>query len=194
MSKDRKGRGVIAIALFQIAGALERWAKAQESIAATNHRIAMTQEAHLNLAQADFDLRQGVKNEIADLPAKVGELRELLVRAIESGELVLRTEPPFAYDQRAAEAHYTQGSRAALFLRGDNGEPLPYVTVARKRSRILALEAQMPFTVETDRGVMRGEAGDWLVTNHPDDDPGSDLWTISRERFENTYEVLRADA
>jgi hypothetical protein len=35
---------------------------------------------------------------------------------------------------------------------------------------------------------MAGKAGDYLVTNHPDDDAGSDLWTISAERMDNTYE------
>ena len=37
---------------------------------------------------------------------------------------------------------------------------------------------------------MVGHAGDYLVTNHPDDDSGSDLWTISRERLEATYELV----
>lgn len=62
--------------------------------------------------------------------------------------------------------------------------------VYRKRSRILALELLEPFTVETDRGVMAGAPGDYLATNHPDDDAGSDLWTISRERLEATYEPV----
>jgi hypothetical protein len=59
-----------------------------------------------------------------------------------------------------------------------------------KIARILALRIAVPFIVHTDRGPMRGEAGDWLATNHPDDDPGSDLWTISDERMAATYQVV----
>lgn len=58
----------------------------------------------------------------------------------------------------------------------------------RKKARILAVQVDVAFVVETDRGPMRGRGGDWLVTNHPDDDPGSDLWTISDERMQATYE------
>lgn len=66
----------------------------------------------------------------------------------------------------------------------------PTVLVARKAARILAIRIDHPFEVETDRGLMQAQAGDWLVTNHPDDDPESDIWSISHERFSNTYEVL----
>jgi hypothetical protein len=58
----------------------------------------------------------------------------------------------------------------------------------RKKARILAIRMTEPFTVQTDRGPMTGVPGDWLVTNHPDDDPGSDMWSISDERMRNTYE------
>ena len=60
----------------------------------------------------------------------------------------------------------------------------------RKKARIIAFQMTEPFTVETDRGVMVGQSGDWLVTNDPRDDPGSDLWTISAERMANTYEMV----
>ena len=76
-----------------------------------------------------------------------------------------------------------QADRASL-LRGDFGQN----SYMRKRSRIVAVQMQEPFTVETDRGVMSGVAGDWLVTNDPRDDPSSDLWTISADRMANTYE------
>lgn len=62
--------------------------------------------------------------------------------------------------------------------------------VARKTARILAISIPHDFVVETDRGVMTGEPGDWLATNHPDDDPGSDLWVISDERFQATYTLV----
>lgn len=60
----------------------------------------------------------------------------------------------------------------------------------RKTARIIAVEMQQDFEVETDRGVMKGVAGDYLVTNHPADDTSSDLWTISRERMFATYEEV----
>lgn len=77
--------------------------------------------------------------------------------------------------------HVTQEHRDTLIAD-------PTGRVVRKRSRAIALQMHVPFTVETDRGLMRGEAGDWLMTNHPDDDPGSDLWSISDARFQQTYE------
>jgi hypothetical protein len=77
---------------------------------------------------------------------------------------------------------YTQADHAELV---NNPDAQAY----RKRSRILAVRMTESFTVRTDRGPMEGSAGDWLVTNHPDDDPGSDLWTISDERMMATYEI-----
>lgn len=62
--------------------------------------------------------------------------------------------------------------------------------VFRKTARIVAVMAYADFTIETDRGLMKGCAGDWAVTNHPDDDPSSDIWTISAERMAATYEEL----
>ena len=75
---------------------------------------------------------------------------------------------------------YTQDDRDAL-LRDPNA------TTHRKTARILAVQQDAPFMVHTDRGPMSGMPGDYLVTNHPDDDAGSDLWTISAERMANTY-------
>jgi hypothetical protein len=75
---------------------------------------------------------------------------------------------------------FTQAYRPALLA-------LEGASEWRKTARIIAVQLDVPFTVETDRGVMVGRAGDWLVTNHPDDDPGSDLWTISAERMAATY-------
>lgn len=80
--------------------------------------------------------------------------------------------------------HYTQDDRQRLIdavLEDAEGG------VFRKASRIIAVQQTEPFTVETDRGPMTGQAGDWLVTNHPEDDAGSDLWTISAERMSGTY-------
>ncbi len=79
--------------------------------------------------------------------------------------------------------HYTQEFRAKLLATRD-------APIFRKKARIVAVEMLVPFTVETDRGIMRGEAGDWLVTNHPADDPGSDLWTISAARMASAYEPV----
>lgn len=80
-------------------------------------------------------------------------------------------------------ALFTQASRPLFLISGN-------LVVARKSARILAKRMDYPFVVETDRGPMRAEAGDWLVTNHPEDDAGSDLWSISDERFRSTYEVV----
>jgi hypothetical protein len=60
--------------------------------------------------------------------------------------------------------------------------------VFRKTARIIAAQIAGEFTVETDRGPMEGHDGDWLVTNHPEDDPGSDVWVISNERMTATYD------
>jgi hypothetical protein len=83
---------------------------------------------------------------------------------------------------RPVEQHiYRQSERDALLQDTD-------ARTFRKTARILAVQQTLPFIVYTDRGPMQGAAGDWLVTNHPDDDPGSDLWTISAERMASTYE------
>lgn len=60
--------------------------------------------------------------------------------------------------------------------------------IAMKHARIIAIKINEDFTVETDRGIMSGVAGDYLVTNHPDDDTTSDLWTISQAQMDATYE------
>jgi hypothetical protein len=78
---------------------------------------------------------------------------------------------------------YKQGDQVALVAD-------PAGVCYRKRARIIAVQQDQPFIVYTDRGPMTGQAGDWLVTNHPEDDPGSDLWTISAERMANTYEEV----
>lgn len=59
-----------------------------------------------------------------------------------------------------------------------------------KVARILAVQVRVPFIVQTDRGPMRGAPGDWLVTNHPEDDAGSDIWCISDERMRSTYRIV----
>lgn len=60
----------------------------------------------------------------------------------------------------------------------------------RKTARIVATRMTVPFEVETDRGIMQGVAGDWIVTNHPDDDSGSDIWSISAARMAATYQEV----
>lgn len=66
----------------------------------------------------------------------------------------------------------------------------PGARTFRKTARIVAIQAAIPFTVETDRGVMQGKPGDWVVTNHPEDDGASDVWSISNERMQATYEEV----
>ena len=77
---------------------------------------------------------------------------------------------------------------ALALTQADRGTIIRTGAPFRKKARILAVQLHFAFTVETDRGVMEGFPGDWLVTNHPDDDPGSDVWTISNARMQSTYE------
>jgi hypothetical protein len=74
----------------------------------------------------------------------------------------------------------TSSDRASLVEHG--------TIIARKRARIVGIVAPGPFTVLTDRGPMSGQKGDIIATNHPDDDPGSDVWPISAARYAATYE------
>lgn len=78
--------------------------------------------------------------------------------------------------------HFNQASRDPL-VDGDLGHAI----VIHKKARAVAVRIGEPFDVETSQGTMKGNAGDWLVTNHPDDDPGSDVWVVSRERMDATY-------
>lgn len=79
--------------------------------------------------------------------------------------------------------HVTQGDRGIILT-------APGARAYRKTARIVAIRMRVAFTVETDRGLMEGHPGDYLVTNHPDDDPGSDIWVISRERMSSTYDEV----
>jgi hypothetical protein len=76
---------------------------------------------------------------------------------------------------------FSSASRNALVAHGE-------AATFRKKARILAVRMTAPFVVTTEHGDMAGVAGDWLATNHPDDDPGSDVWPISAERMAVTYE------
>lgn len=66
----------------------------------------------------------------------------------------------------------------------------PDSRVVQKRSRTVVRQINVPFKVGTEHGFMSGEAGDYLATNHPDDDPSSDVWPISAARFAATYEEI----
>jgi hypothetical protein len=61
-------------------------------------------------------------------------------------------------------------------------------TYRKTSARIIALRLDQPFIVDTDRGPMSAQAGDYLVTNHPDDDPSSDVWAISAVDMAASYE------
>lgn len=60
----------------------------------------------------------------------------------------------------------------------------------RKTARLLAVRMPGAFEVETEHGRIGGEPGDWIATNHPDDDASSDVWPISNERLSQSYEVI----
>jgi len=64
----------------------------------------------------------------------------------------------------------------------------------RRAARILAVRMGFPFEVETEHALFGGAAGDWLATNHPDDDESSDVWPISAERMAATYTDLGPEA
>lgn len=74
----------------------------------------------------------------------------------------------------------------------DNLLVSPDAITARKTARVVALRIPSPFLVDTDHGQMLANAGDYLVTNHPDDDPSSDVWPISAERFNRSYREVEA--
>lgn len=80
---------------------------------------------------------------------------------------------------------YHQSDRDYLLALHRTGAASSYI----KTARIIAYQLSTPFIVNTDRGPMQGQPGDWLVTNHPDDDSGSDIWSISDDRMKATYEV-----
>ena len=88
-------------------------------------------------------------------------------------------------------------ARAIIFeFDPDTGLPPPgngRAILYRKIARILAIRMDTPFEVETEHGIIGGEAGDYLATNHPADDPGSDMWPISAIRMEATYEPVDPD-
>lgn len=66
----------------------------------------------------------------------------------------------------------------------------PDARFVRKKARTVVRQIDSDFVVHTSQGIVFGRAGDWLATNHPDDDPSSDVWPISNERFVQSYEGL----
>lgn len=83
--------------------------------------------------------------------------------------------------------HYHQDYAAVLLVGAEEGT----VIIARKTARIIARQLDHRFTVETDHGTVSAAAGDYIVTNHPDDDASStEVWPVSRARFEGSYVTL----
>lgn len=80
---------------------------------------------------------------------------------------------------------FTQADRTELLMALQ--QPNRTAKTFRKTARIVAVQVDEPFTVETSHGTMAAEPGDWLATNHPHDDVTSDLWPISNERMSATY-------
>lgn len=83
--------------------------------------------------------------------------------------------------------HYTADDRADLLTH-------PTGFIAHKTARVVAIKLGHAFTVDTAHGQMVASPGDYLVTNHPDDDPSSDVWPVEAERFERTYQRHDVDA
>lgn len=92
------------------------------------------------------------------------------------------TEIPPHLDVNAAPLT-TRQARELILERSDT-------IVVRKRARVRAFQVQTHGRIETDRGWLEYAPGDYLAMNHEDDDPGSDAWPVSRERFEATYGSL----
>lgn len=83
--------------------------------------------------------------------------------------------------------HYFQGFAEVLRIAAEEGTAV----VARKTARIIARPVPVAFTVETDHGTVSAEAGDYIVTNHPADDASSsEVWPVSKARFEASYEPV----
>lgn len=90
----------------------------------------------------------------------------------------------------AIKATIEQGDTLFFRQRDRNAKLIesPESSVYRKRARVIARRIERPFAVETAHGILHAESGDWLATNHDDDDPSSDIWPISDERMRATYE------
>ena len=101
-------------------------------------------------------------------------------------EVFSAADDPLRYRTPSERARFTRamGRETLESLRGQLGFTF------RKRARLIALRMEAPFEVETDQGLISGKAGDWLAMNHPDDDPGSDVWVVSAERMAATYEPV----
>jgi hypothetical protein len=87
-------------------------------------------------------------------------------------------------DTKPVQTVVLQKDRDAMLLN------TPHRGEFRKTARIIAVKMDEAFLVYTEHGPIAGQKGDWLATNHPDDDPGSDIWPISAERMRNTYEPV----
>lgn len=95
-------------------------------------------------------------------------------------------------DLRHVVQVYTAADRDDLIEDALSSLNDPAAIVAQKTARVIARTILAPFVVDTEHGQMLANAGDYLVTNHPDDDPSSDVWPVSAERFSRSYKEVEA--
>jgi hypothetical protein len=73
------------------------------------------------------------------------------------------------------------------FIKGTMPD-LPYRLARKKPIPMRCIQMSEPFEVETLEGVMRGNAGDWLMVGFE-----GEMWPIKKEIFEKTYEFLDSE-
>lgn len=88
-------------------------------------------------------------------------------------------------DRAAGVISITSNDREALIANA--------TITARKTARIVGIVSPGKAVILTDRGPVRVEPGDIIATNHPHDDDTSDVWPISRERYDATYAAVGVD-
>lgn len=132
-------------------------------------------EVAMDPREGQWPLSDAVGETIPDRPPRPNVVAAMLAH-----------EQPFA-----PRADGSIGRSAGMAITSsDRDDLITNATItARKTARIVGMVATVSGSVLTDRGPMAFEPGDIIATNHPDDDPGSDVWPISRERFDATYEI-----
>ncbi|MCC7298268.1 MAG: hypothetical protein IT244_08045 [Bacteroidia bacterium] len=63
---------------------------------------------------------------------------------------------------------------------------LSYITAIKKPIPMQCCQIHEPFEIETLEGVMKAEAGDWLIVGSK-----GEMWAIKKDIFEATYTVVK---
>ena len=70
------------------------------------------------------------------------------------------------------------------FKKGDVPN-LPFKKARKKPIAIQVIQIQEPFEVETMEGLMKGQAGDWLVVG-----VNGEMYPIANDIFKKTYDIV----